>query len=89
MLSLKEFKVIYKLYPNFQIGKHPDGYCIPCCFDKYNTEGRIKAKEFCEKKMKEGNLGHAGADIFCRAHHKLGQFFYINHSHTLYRCNER
>jgi hypothetical protein len=56
LLSLKEFKVIYKLYPNFQIGKHPDGYCIPCCFDKYNTEGRIKAKEFCENQMKDGNI---------------------------------
>lgn len=55
-LSLKDFKVIYKLYPNFQVGKHPDGYCIPCCFDKYNTEGRIKAKEYCEKQMRDGNI---------------------------------
>jgi len=34
-------------YPGFQTGKHPDGYCLPCCFDKYNTEGRIQAKKEC------------------------------------------
>ena len=39
-----------KRYPGFQTDKHPDGYCLPCCFDKYNTEGRIKAKEHCQQK---------------------------------------
>ena len=38
-----------KRYPGFQTGKHPAGYCLPCCFDKYNTEGRIKAKQYCYK----------------------------------------
>jgi len=38
-----------KRYPGFQTDKHPDGYCLPCCFDKYNTEGRIKAKEKCSE----------------------------------------
>jgi hypothetical protein len=44
-----------KRYPGFQTDKHPDGYCLPCCFDKYNTEGRIKAKQKCygEEKKKE------------------------------------
>ena len=36
-----------KRYPGFQTDKHPDGYCLPCCFDKYNTEGRIQAKKTC------------------------------------------
>ena len=46
-------------YPGFQTDKHPDGYCLPCCFDKYNTEGRIQAKKVCsgesskEKKVDE------------------------------------
>jgi hypothetical protein len=40
-----------KRYPGFQTDKHPDGYCLPCCFDKYNTEGRIKAKERCQQKQ--------------------------------------
>jgi len=40
-----------KRYPGFQTDKHPDGYCLPCCFDKYNTEGRIKAKEHCQQKQ--------------------------------------
>ena len=34
-------------YPGFQTDKHPDGFCLPCCFDKYNTEGRIQAKKEC------------------------------------------
>jgi hypothetical protein len=34
----------YKRYPDFQVDKHPDGYCLPCCFAKYNTVVRIKAK---------------------------------------------
>ena len=38
-----------KRYPGFQTDKHPNGFCLPCCFDKYNTEGRIKAKEYCYK----------------------------------------
>ena len=36
-----------KRYPGFQTGKHPAGYCLPCCFDKYNTQGRIAAKKQC------------------------------------------
>ena len=43
----------YKKYPGFIPDKHPDGYCLPCCFDKYNTEGRIKAKEKCEGTQNE------------------------------------
>jgi len=47
-----------KRYPGFQTDKHPDGYCLPCCFDKYNTEGRIKAKQYCygqeNKNKKDG-----------------------------------
>ena len=36
-----------KRFPGFQTDKHPQGYCLPCCFDKYNTEGRITAKKKC------------------------------------------
>jgi hypothetical protein len=36
-----------KRYPGFQTDKHPDGYCLPCCFAKYNTEGIIQAKQKC------------------------------------------
>ena len=53
-----------KHYPGFQTDKHPDGFCLPCCFDKYNTEGRIKAKQKCygeeekkeEKEKKQENI---------------------------------
>ena len=36
-----------KKYPSLIPDSHPDGFCLPCCFDKYNTEGRIKAMEKC------------------------------------------
>ena len=37
-----------KRYPGFQTDKHPKGYCLPCCFDKYNTVGRMEAKAKCQ-----------------------------------------
>jgi hypothetical protein len=46
----------YKRYPNFQTDKHPDGYCLPCCFDKWKTDARISAKNKCyglEEEKKE------------------------------------
>jgi hypothetical protein len=45
----------YKRYPGFQVDKHPQGFCLPCCFDKYNTIGRIGAKKTCEQKRSEEN----------------------------------
>ena len=36
-----------KNFPVFQTGKHPDGYCLPCCFTKSNTAAKIKAKKQC------------------------------------------
>ena len=58
----KQGKKDNKKYPSLIPDSHPDGFCLPCCFDKYNTEGRIKAMEKCttskeakkeEKKEKE------------------------------------
>ena len=56
----KPGKKDYKKYPGLIPDSHPDGLCLPCCFDKYNTEGRIKANEKCfdkkvEKKIEEEN----------------------------------
>jgi len=45
--SPKPGKKDYKKYPGLIPDSHPKGYCLPCCFDKYNTEGRIKANEKC------------------------------------------
>ena len=39
----------YKRYPGFQVDKHPQGYCLPCCFEKYNTIGRLDAKKHCNQ----------------------------------------
>jgi len=41
-----------EVYPGLIPDKHPDGFCLPCCFKNYNTEGRIKAKEKCLEKGK-------------------------------------
>ena len=50
-----------KRFPGFQTNKHPKGFCLPCCFDKYNTVGRIQAKEQCTKpdasSKKDANVG--------------------------------
>jgi hypothetical protein len=43
----KPGKKDYKKYPGLIPDSHPDGLCLPCCFDKYNTEGRIKANKKC------------------------------------------
>jgi len=45
----KSGKKNYKKYPGFQVDKHPQGYCLPCCFEKYNTIGRIKANKKCSQ----------------------------------------
>ena len=38
-------------YPGLIPGKHPKGHCLPCCFKKYNTLGRIQAKKTCTANM--------------------------------------
>ena len=70
----KPGKKDYKKYPSLIPDSHPDGYCLPCCFDKYNTEGRIKAMQKCkttllenenvkEKEEKEENARDTDEDI--------------------------
>ncbi len=44
----------YKQYPGFQVDKHPDGYCLPCCFDKWNTKQHLDRRQKCS-----GNVGTA------------------------------
>ena len=40
-------------YPGLIPDKHPKGVCLPCCFDKYNTEGRIIANQKCYEENKQ------------------------------------
>jgi hypothetical protein len=56
----KPGKKDYKKYPGLITDSHPDGLCLPCCFDKYNTEGRIKANKRC---YGEKNEGEKNADV--------------------------
>ena len=37
----------FKQYPGFVMDRHPDGYCIPCCFAKWNTTEAIKKRALC------------------------------------------
>ncbi|MCJ7802086.1 MAG: hypothetical protein MUP82_06990, partial [Candidatus Marinimicrobia bacterium] len=43
----KSGKKDYKKYPGLIPDSHPKDLCVPCCFEKYNTQGRIKANERC------------------------------------------
>ena len=53
----KPGKKDYKKYPGLISDSHPNGLCLPCCFDKYNTEGRIKANKKCYgEKVKEEKI---------------------------------
>ena len=39
----------FKRFPGYQVDKHPDGYCLPCCFD-LNTRKRLEAVTKCQAK---------------------------------------
>ena len=44
----KPGKKDYKKYPGLIPDSHPNkGICLPCCFDKYNTEGRRSENQRC------------------------------------------
>jgi len=45
-----------KRFPGFQLDKHPQGFCLPCCFEKYNTVGRNSAKKQCLQNVNEENI---------------------------------
>ncbi len=36
-----------KQYPGLTVDKHPDGYCLPCCFKLHKTKERVDAKKYC------------------------------------------
>jgi len=68
----------YKRYPGFITDSHPDGFCLPCCFDKYNTEGRIKANKKCygnkdesEKKIVKDKVGEKVEDEYIKGPDKF------------------
>jgi len=46
----------FKQYPSFQVNKHPDGLCLPCCFTNWNTPDQIKRREVCSGEKKEKGL---------------------------------
>ena len=42
----------YKHYPGFQVDKHPDGYCLPCCFNSWNTPKQLERRKACSENVK-------------------------------------
>jgi hypothetical protein len=77
----KPGKKDYKKYPGLITDSHPDGLCLPCCFDKYNTEGRIKANKKCygekveeeeeKKKTVKGKLEEQEEDEYIKGPDKF------------------
>ena len=49
----KAGKKDYKRYPGLQPDKHPDGYCLPCCFENFNTPVRKAANKKCTEPENE------------------------------------
>ncbi len=68
-INLNEFirATTPRKYPGLIPDKHPNGLCLPCCFDKYNTEGRFIANQKCENlnsaSVKKGEKGLEGEEI--------------------------
>ena len=42
----------YKHYPGFQVDKHPNGYCLPCCFNSWNTPKQLERRKACSENVK-------------------------------------
>ena len=42
-----------KLYPGFITDSHPDGYCLPCCFSKWDVPSQIERKKICSGEGKK------------------------------------
>ena len=42
-----DYQSDFKQYPGFVVDRHPDGYCIPCCFAKWNTAEAVKKRAQC------------------------------------------
>jgi len=57
-INMKEFidATTPKKYPGLIPDKHPDGLCLPCCFEKYNTDGRITDNKKCFDNQKPVQL---------------------------------
>ena len=72
----KPGKKDYKKYPGLIPDSHPDGHCLPCCFEKYNTEGRIKDNDKCldnkeEKEKKATKIADKEEDEYIKGQDKF------------------
>jgi hypothetical protein len=49
----------HSAYPNFMADKHPDGYCLPCCFKNYDTKARKEVRAKCSQGAPPPQPSHA------------------------------
>jgi len=52
----------YKHYPGFQVDKHPNGYCLPCCFNSWSTPKQLERRKACSENVTP-NFGKETKDI--------------------------
>lgn len=45
----------FKKYPGFQQDSHPQGFCLPCCFNNWKTPDRVNSRNKCMKKEDDKN----------------------------------
>jgi hypothetical protein len=45
----------YKHFPGFQVDKHPDGYCLPCCFNSWSTPKQLERRKLCSENVIPGS----------------------------------
>jgi hypothetical protein len=50
-----------KRFPGFQTNSHPKGYCLPCCFKKWNTKELTNKRKICSGNVEEEPLGEKNA----------------------------
>lgn len=71
----KPGKKDYKKYPGLIPDSHPNkGICLPCCFDKYNTEGRRGENQRClgaEPEKREDKPKEAVEDEYVKGPEKF------------------
>ena len=71
----KPGKKDYQKYPGLIPDSHPTkGICLPCCFDKYNTEGRRAENQKClgqEPAKKEGKPKEVVEDEYVKGPEKF------------------
>lgn len=66
-----DYQEDFKQYPGFVVDRHPDGYCIPCCFAKWNTTEAIKKRALCSGPDNQKQSKKAEQDDYIKGPNKF------------------